>query len=393
MADVILGCDTNKPSEDRKTLKTVAKILEKAGHKVDILSVGPNYVQSAMQQKQNKGKIAVYLVNGADLQTYKDIGTGIGRYYNAKYCYFGLQGWISPSTCSCKGAKTAKLKKAKDDASSVSYTAELVGMTTEQVMEKYKKTIAYACGSSVKELADNLVTVMGGGSNSSSSKSKESTGTTIKEALKKAVSVKWDGEAEINLRGDTVYVNKIKDPTSTKLVINEYDNVIYDSISATDVNPKTINTLIMTFKDYELKLTDDSLIKRFGIVKKTIKAPKSIKKLKDAKAYLNREWNKLRRDNGRQVELKVPGSTKWKTGKWARTYLPSVFIDDYMYITKASGDEDGTNNWTVSLTLVDYPPSFGKFEEDKLDKDEDKDKDKDDKDKDDKKEDNKKGSS
>jgi hypothetical protein len=97
--------------------------------------------------------------------------------------------------------------------------------------------------------------------------------------------------------------------------------------------------------------------------------------LKYAKAYLNREWNKLRRDNGRQVELKVPGSMKWRTGKWARTYIPSLYIDDYMYITKSSDEEDGTGNWLTSLTLVDYPPSFAtdddEEEEQKSDKNSD----------------------
>lgn len=51
--------------------------------------------------------------NGADLQTYKDFGQGITKeYYNIKYAIFGLEGWINPSTCSCQGAKTAKLKKS-----------------------------------------------------------------------------------------------------------------------------------------------------------------------------------------------------------------------------------------------------------------------------------------
>ena len=43
--------------------------------------------------------------------------------------------------------------------------------------------------------------------------------------------------------------------------------------------------------------------------------------------------------------------------------MPSFFIDDYMYIIRTSHDEDGTNNWLTSLTLVDYPPSFGTYEE------------------------------
>ena len=56
---------------------------------------------------------------------------------------------------------------------------------------------------------------------------------------------------------------------------------------------------------------------------------------------------------------------KWQTGKWARVFIPSLFIDDYMYISKVSHEEDGTSNWTVSLTLVDYPPSFGAEEKEK----------------------------
>lgn len=356
MATILLGCDKHSVSYDKESQKVVKKILEKAGHKVEVLDVGPNFTQTAMGKKTNKGKIAIYMVNGADLQTYKDFAQGIKQgYYHVKYAYFGLQGYINSKTCSCKGAKSAKLKKAHDDASSDSYTKELWGMTTAEVCEKYKAQIAYACGSTREELGNNLVKVIGGGENSS--KSKKSTGTSIKEALKKATK-KWDGEVEINLRGDTVYVNKIKNPTDSKLVVNEYDNIIYDSISATDVNPSTINTLILNYKDYQLKLSDEALVKRFGVIKKTINAPNSVKKLKAAKAYLNREWNKLRRDNGRQVELKVPGSMKWKTGKWVRTYIPSLFIDDYMYIVKCSHEEDGTNNWLTSLTLVDYPPSF-----------------------------------
>lgn len=362
MANIILGCDLNKASEDKKTQKTIAKKLEKAGHKVELAPIGPGPTQNLMGKKKNKGKVVVMLVNGADLQTYKDFYVGMTKgYYHTKYAYFGLEGWISPETCSCKGAKTAKLRKAHDDHSSASFTADIVGMTTEQVMEKYKSKIAYACGSSVEELGNNLVNVIGGGS-TSSSKSSESTGGSIKEALKKAVS-KWDGDVEIRLVEDTVYVHKIKDPTSTKLQISEYDNALYDNITVTDVNPGTVNHLTLKYDNYDLTLQDKNLIKRFGKISQTINADKTVKDLKTAKSFLNREWNKIRRDDGRQVECKVQGSLSYKPGLWVRVFLPSYFIDDYMYITKVSNDEDGTNNWTTNLTLVDYPPSFGVEEE------------------------------
>ena len=83
----------------------------------------------------------------------------------------------------------------------------------------------------------------------------------------------------------------------------------------------------------------------------------------EALEFAKTEWNKIRRDDGRQVECKVQGSLSYKPGLWARVFLPSYFIDDYMYITKVSNEEDGTNNWTTNLTLVDYPPSFGVPEE------------------------------
>ena len=179
-----------------------------------------------------------------------------------------------------------------------------------------------------------------------------------KDALKKAVSG-WDGDVEIRIVEDTVYVNKIKDPTTSKLEITEYDNALYDNITVTDVNPSTVNYVTLKYGKYELTLQDEFLVKRFGKIKKTLKADKTVKDLKSAKSFLNREWNKIRRDDGRQIEIKVTGSLKWKTGLWVRVFLPSYFIDDYMYIIKVSHDEDNSGNWVTSLTLRDYPPSFG----------------------------------
>ena len=215
-------------------------------------------------------------------------------------------------------------------------------------------------GKNATELGNNLVKAMNG--EVDSNKSSSSSGTSIKEALKKAVSG-WDGDVEVRLQEDTIYVNKIPNPTTTKLSLNEFENVQYDSITVTDMNPSTVNKLILTYKDYQLTIKDDDLIKRFGENSQKITADKTIKSLDDAKAFLNREWNKIRRDAGRSVELKVDGGPEWRVGRWVRAYLPSYFIDEYMYISKCSHDEDGSNNWTASLTLVDYPPSFGTFPE------------------------------
>ena len=350
MADIILGCDTNNISSDKKTQKTIGKLLEDAGHSVEILEVGPNHLQSAMQKNRNKGKTAVFLVNGADLQTYKDFYEGITRgYYYVKYAYFGLEGWISPSTCSCQGAKNAKLKKAHDDASSSSYTADIVGMTTEQVMNKYKSAIAYACGSSAEELGKNLIKVIGGSSSSSSSDS----ASTIKEAIKEVLSP-WDGDVECYVREDTVYIHKIPDPTTAKITLAEGRDIIYDSVKVTDVNPGTINHLVVTVNGSEYTFKDEDLIKRFGEVKGTVNI--SDDKGIGGRALSNTEWVKIKRNNGHSVECQSIGDCKLKVGEWVRLYLPSFDIDKFMFLSKASQGDDG--NWLANLTFVDYPPSL-----------------------------------
>lgn len=366
MSTVVVGCDKNQ-SNDSKVQNTVCKALEKQGHKVEKLTIGPGYFANYDWGKTGnpKGKIGVFLI--------ADGITAIADHFDNpngfKYVYFIIRGDLGrPKMDSRKDFENNPISKDWHGDCTSKSCNKLAGKNYTQMNEICKSKCYMVFGTTADEMASEVIKAMGGETSGSSSESKSSTGSTIKEALKKAVS-KWDGEVEINLRGDTVYVNKIKNPSSTKLILNEYDNIIYDSITATDVNPTTINSLKLTFKGYELKLTDDALIKRFGVIKKSINAPKEIKTVKEAKEYLNREWNKLRRDNGRQVELKVPGHYKWQTGKWARTYIPSLFIDDYMYISKSSHEEDGTSNWLTSLTLVDYPPSFGQFkEEEKSDK-------------------------
>lgn len=361
MAEIILGCDKNNVSSDKKHQKTIASLLEKAGHTVKIMSVGPGALQNEMKKKTSKGKIAVFLVNGADLQTYKDAWYGMrpGGYYHTKYCYFGLQGYINQKTCTCEGAKKVKLKKAHDDHSSKSFTKDIVGMTTAEVMEKYKSRIAYACGSTVKELGENLVSVIGGGTNtsSSSSNSNQENYGSIKDALKDVL-YGWDGDVECYLRDDTIHIRKIKSPDTATLELIEGKNVNLGSVSVTDVNPSTPNYVYCSFGKYDLSIKDDHLINRFGKISKKVTVPTSVKTLDKAKEFLQREWSKTKRDNGHSLECSTQGNTKWKNG-WCRVYLPSFNINDYMYISKVSQDESGNGEWDCRLKLVDYPPGFG----------------------------------
>lgn len=359
MSTVVVGCDVNN-SRDHEVQNTVCKALEKAGHKVEKLPVDSNEFATydwGERGRNPRGKIGVYII--AD-----GIFSIADRYNNSggfKYAYFIIRGDLGRPRM--KTRKDFETRPIGADGDCTGICNKLRGKSFVEINKIVKKKCWVVFGRNGKEMADELIKAMGGdtstsSSSSSKSNSASSSGSTIKEALKKATS-KWDGDVEIRLIGDTVHVNKIKDPTTTKLVINENDNALYDNINVTDINPGTINHLTCTYKNYDLTLKDDLLIKRFGKIKKKIACPSSIKSLKEAEAFLQREFNKIRRNDGRSVECKLVGDTKWREGVWVRVFLPSYFIDDYMYISKCSHDEDANGPWTASLTLVDYPPSFG----------------------------------
>lgn len=81
----------------------------------------------------------------------------------------------------------------------------------------------------------------------------------------------------------------------------------------------------------------------------------------EALDFANREWNKIKREDGRSLECQVLGGCSWKVGEWCKVYLPSFDVDGFMYITKTSQSSD-EGEWSTNLTLVDYPPGWGKEE-------------------------------
>ena len=313
MSYVVLGCDINN-GNDSNFQNTVAKALEKQGHTVEKLTIGPNYFASYSYSSKAKGKIGVFLI-AAGLTALCDLYDGNTSF---KYAYFGIRGDIGNGIGSMNDFKTKGIHKDHHGDCISKSCNPFNGKTFPQINEITKAKCQAVYGGTPEEMANNIIKAMGGQTDSSSSNG-SSAGSTIKESLKKAVSG-WDGDVEIRVEGDTVYVNKIKDPTTTKLVVNEFENVQFDSVTVTDVNPQTTNKITCNYKGYELTLQDDLLIKRFGENAETVEVDEFVKNYNDAVSFLQRAWNKIRRDDGRQVELKVKGDSKWKTGLWARVY-------------------------------------------------------------------------
>lgn len=346
MATIIVGCDKNGVN-DKLCRDTVAKLLEKAGHKVEKLPIGPGQFATASYSKKNKGKIGVFLI-AAGTFSIADFYYGKTHF---KYAYFGIRGDISSQKAGREpGFSTLKIGK---DPDCTSVCSKIAGLTFKQMNEKLKDRVHIVGGSTPTEIGNNIVQAMGGETQTSET-NKEDSVSTIKTALKQVL-YGWNGEVECYIRDNTVHVHKIRDPSYTKLSLIEGINIYDDSITLTDINPNTPNKLEVIWGDDSFILKDDAAIKRFGTIKKVVKT--TVKKEKDAINFAYKEWAKLQKNNGRRFECKVDGDTKWKNGEWARVYSPSFNIDSYMFITKVSQSDSG--EWECNLTLVDYPPDLG----------------------------------
>lgn len=354
MSSIILGCDEN--GNDASVRDTVAKVLREAGHTVEVLPVGPGNIQPEMMKSSSKGKISVYL-QANSLETYADWEDGLkpGGYYHCKYAYFGLRGDL-PNYESCREPGFHTMKLTHDNDRSDGYEQRYAGMTPKEISDKCKQYYTIVPGASAEEIGNNLVKAMNGETTDSNSKSNSS--STIKSAICD-VMYNWDGEAELFLREETIYIRKIQSPSKATLSLIEGENVHLGSVTINDYNPSAVNYLTATFKDYELTIQDEYRVQRFGKVPSEVSINEEIKTLDDAKEFLQREWNKLQRDNDHSLECTVQGNAEWKQGLWCRVYLPSFNIDSYMYIINMSQNDSASDNWKCQLTLVDYPPGFG----------------------------------
>lgn len=402
----------NINKKERQYINRVIKALEAKGHTCRNGGVGPNEVQHYGLKKSSKGMIGIQIIGGRDGWTASDFVQGIkkGYYY---YDYMIL--------CGCKEFKTGRhITKADMDTkmhrahdAGPEYQSMYVGVTPNQFNDKYKKYFKFILTDTIDEMLEELTGDYSGKASGDSNSSTSNSSPTYKNGIDciKDLIAPWDGEVEVKIRGDTVYVNKI-DNSAPELLIKDGFNIVSGSITLQDYNPNTINKLTATYNGKKVSLIDDYLVKRFGVNEKTVEAKKvvtrytegeitkdtkkdtkqdkkdknqsstkrkvnyaevPVTKKTDAIKFLKREWNKLRRDNGHSLELKVVGMTKFDTGEWVRVLIPSFNEDTLMYITRANHTVAPGEEWLTSLTLSDYPPQLSepKQESNENDKKED----------------------
>jgi len=415
-------CSDNIDGKENSRIEALIKALEKNGHTAHNGGVGPNTVQSHGLTSGAKGQMGVFIVGGSDAGMYVDFRDGLKRgYYHYKYMYvvFASETATTDKWITCNGLANTPLVRAWDDNYSGS-SIESVGKSAKAYFDANKQYISYACGNkgcSFDDVIKNFIE--GNGGSTDTDKKGTSSGSTAKDAIQKLLT-HWDGEVECYIRDDTVYINKIKEPSSDyTLVLQEGVNILSDSLQITDVNPNTVNLLKVTWTKGTITLKDEELIKRFGEVEKEVQAVKKITttetvtkttsststdttttdgtdltdtatdtanaaaedagaettetttkttvveepidNYKDALEFANIEWNKIKRDNGHTIECQVRGSNKWQVGEWVKVIIPSFNENGFMYITRASQSDDG-GDWNCNISLADYPPGWGKEE-------------------------------
>ena len=268
MSTIILGCDYNGVN-DTGCQNTVKKILEKGGHSVTKLDIAPGPFASYSYSGKAKGKIGVYLMADS-LVSVADLAFGGTQF---KYAYFGIRGDVGRTRMdSWSDFNNNPIGR---DADCTSICNKIAGKTYKQMNSICKSKCQITFGKNPTELGNNLLKLISGGSVDGDSK-KKSTGGTIKEGIQKLLT-HWDGQVECYVRGNKMYVNKVRTPDEYySCVLKEGVNIIRESVSVTDFNPDTVNYLIVKWTGGTITFKNEKLIERFGEKKKEMTAVKKV---------------------------------------------------------------------------------------------------------------------
>lgn len=406
MSEVVVGCDRND-GNDAKVQNAVCDALQKAGHNVEKLAIAPNPFAAYSYSSRATGKIGVFII-AAGTYSIADYYYGAAKNGNSfKFAVFAIRGDISSQIAGREPGFSSRPIGADADCPA-RLCANIRGLTFKQMNQKLKDKVKIVGGSSAQEIAKNVVNAIGGGSTEDGG---DSSASTIKDAIKEVASF-WDGEIEITVDQDTVRVRKIPEPERDHLENNiiEGTNVHLNSISVQDYHPDTINILKVHWPGGDdIVLSDKALISRFGEKPKETDAVKRIVKednvdssstttpstdvetatddttspedsgettspstsyeevpcetYDEALSFANLEWAKIRRNNGHEIELKVIGDYHYKPG-WVYVKLYSYPTDMWMYIKAVNHEISENGEFNTNLTLVDYPPSLGEWNED-----------------------------
>ena len=372
-------CSDRIDGKEQSYIQDVISELKAVGKQAESGGVGPN--KESLRNSKGSEDTVVFIVGGGRAgATWASFVKSVEDYAHTIVAYAG---WTSNPHVSCEAARTETLIAEWDSGGFYQswMPSYYEGHTIVTFCEKYSSVLSFCCSDeSASDLGKKIANgTCGGGTNDEQGGSSAS---TIKDAIKEVISY-WDGEAECRVENDTVYINKVPDPSKATLELKEGVNILADSVSITDVNPDNVNFLTVHWRGgSDIVKRDEALIRRFGERPLELEAVKRVtsssseesieeesttttqteelpvETYSEALEFANVEWAKIRRDDGHTIECSHLAGTEWKVGQWVKVTIPTFDEDCYMYINKVNHSESDSG-WESNVTLVDYPPSFG----------------------------------
>ncbi|MDO5849417.1 MAG: hypothetical protein Q4P18_07770 [Methanobrevibacter sp.] len=158
--NIILGCDRNNPSEDKKTQEYIGKKLEEVGFTVEIIPVGPNYCQQWGRKSSSNGTTCVMLINGVGQVTAGDFSESIASgFYKFDRIIFAGQGWLW-HTQTYDVFK--KVTNEHDWNGSGSFKSKYSSKTFDQICKESNGRCDWCCDKTKEGLAKKIIAKLNG---------------------------------------------------------------------------------------------------------------------------------------------------------------------------------------------------------------------------------------
>ena len=362
MTSFVIGCDNIDSRNENKWKNQVAEACKNKGHTVEVLSTGPNYVQSYGLSSKAEGKTGVYIIGGFGLGTPTDMSKS---YYHYDYVYF--LGSKEFSGFECLGTSMMDKKATRcEPGMSTSNCNEYLGLTVNEWNTKFGSKVKMILRDTFQECIDEM---LGGTSNDTD---KSSNSSNYKDIILDLLSA-WSGQVLCYSCDEELFIHKIPNPKDTDYkLFQERVNIVDGSLNFTDINPDTTNTLEIFYADKSFILKDENLINRFGEHKESFTATEYVtvqdeengstiteQPITDYNKALDYGINKfyeIKSKDGRKIDLDIIGETSLKTGDWIQLYLPSYKEQCYLFVSSISTSLDPNKDYITSVSLVDAPP-------------------------------------
>ena len=419
-------CSDKIDKKEQSYINAVISALKSKGKNAVDGGIGPN--KEALRNSKGSGDTIVFIVGGGAAGcTLASFVKSVEGKTNYAHAIFGYAGWTSNPHVKEQAARTEKLVREHDCNFFRSWMPSYYeGHTIYTFCEKYSQYVSVCCSDkSAEDLGQKIANGTCGKSGDDSNEG--GSASTIKDAIKEVLAY-WDAEAECYIRDNKMYIHKIKPPakgalqgftdtdgvtTYLEVTLQSGVNIQQDSVQITDYNPDTVNVLTVHSEVLDdIIYRNEKLIERFGEKPQELDAVKKVQVVEtvetpatdttttdteivddatvtepettttsttkteevpcetpeEVRSFADREWAKIKRNNGHTIELKTQSAPQWQTGEWVKVEIPLFDVDDYLYIKSVSQSlSDGTE---CNLSLTDYPPGFGEYNPDTSDDEE-----------------------